>query len=114
VLNANIGADAFDLIPVFWGDLGARSANLGDALPQVPARRAEGDAEETSRLLFGTEFDSSPGQPTRRAGTPAEVVAEAAVESLQGAGARRGEDPDEVREAIREAWGNTQWLLRLR
>jgi hypothetical protein len=35
------------------------------------------------------------------------------VESLQGAGARRGEDPDEVREAIREAWGNTQWLKEI-
>src|ERR1700685_901874 len=109
-LNAAVGADLFDLIPVFWGDLGAQSSNLPDVLPQLSARRGEGDAEVTARLLFATA--SLPARPTRR-GTAEEVVAEAAMEALQGAGVRRGEDLSAFRDGIHEAWGNALWLKEI-
>jgi hypothetical protein len=105
-----IGADTFDLIPVFWGDLGAQSANLSDVLPDVSVRRGEDDVDQAARFLFAADLEGEPGGPTRHGGTPEEVVAEAAAEVMQEPGARRGKDPEEVREAIREAWDTTRWL----
>ncbi len=63
--------DAYRLIPVFWGDLGANTAGVLDSLPEIPdmAVRSAGDIDPMLiDAVLGTTDDRSVVRGTDSAG----------------------------------------------
>jgi len=103
----------WDLIPVFWGDLGATADAVADTIPTIdwPWVRAEG--EEVPPVLVGELLAEVPGAAAvHAADAQQETVARAVEESLAAAPAMvvRGPDATALREAVREQWPATRFL----
>lgn len=114
-LQAAVGA-RWRLIPVYWGDLAAKEA---DILYTVPKPEWEGFG---GRSLDGAEdvlADEDPAdEPLGRGGDLAtasdaerkEILAQAILDSLDQGGARGLDDEEQVRAAIDEQWPHTRYL----
>lgn len=134
-LNRRAGP-GWHFLPVYWGDLAAETAGLGDTIPGWIAPRVRGDGEVPRpspallRALLtaeaGPERPLAPeaGRPTRSSGAGWELVADAAVGAAgaEGGMATRGAfgtrgpgvgDEEEIRAAIAEQWPKTAVLRQI-
>jgi hypothetical protein len=107
-------ATGLDLVPVFWGDLGADDRYVDLALPPagVPGEGAPADGDPVIDALFAPP-PSGPGGLRSSDGLPeavAEEIRRRLSEASDGAGLREG--PDEVLSLVADAWPETRWLSR--
>ncbi len=116
-LGRRAGSD-WKMIPVYWGDLGARLEHLSDSLPVMPGgvRGPGGGMDEAlaDELLRGMLEGGA--APVVRGEEQADVVVRAATAAKGDAPSEavRGPDgTDALAEAIREEWPNTTYLKLL-
>jgi hypothetical protein len=103
-------ATGLDLVPVFWGDLGADDRHVDLALPPSGA---PADGDPVIDALFAPLPSAGPGGLRSADGLPeavAEEIRRRLSEAYDGAGLREG--PDEVLSLVADAWPETRWLSR--
>jgi hypothetical protein len=118
-LSTSVG-DRWDLIPVFWGDLGGNPVGVTDTIPDPDRASFRGIPSLEDETLVAALL--GPGEPTesvvgigprRAAGDQSEIVAQAAVRSMEvdpDLTTRAVAATDDVRQAIVEQWPQTRWL----
>jgi hypothetical protein len=118
-LQDRIGGD-YQLIPVWWANLGGKTEYLSDTLPDMAAMmvRAEGvpqiDETVIAELLRGA-IAVGPEQEDRSDEQQQELVLRAALGQLGPAvEVRSHEQMDELEQAIRNAWQETTYLRLVR
>ncbi|WP_406255773.1 hypothetical protein [Streptomyces chartreusis] len=121
-------ASGVEMVPVYWGDLGAEDRFINLTLPPAAAGRIEvtgielrdrgeagPDQVDTSVLLsvLAAPTDRRGQWNTLEAAVRARLTEDAEVSSfdLRDGDAERP-DPDEVLEYLEEEWPETQWLCR--
>ncbi|SCD66009.1 hypothetical protein GA0115253_1013223 [Streptomyces sp. Termitarium-T10T-6] len=116
-------ATEVDMVPVHWGDLGARDRFVAAALPTRrtgPDTLRDGEepeplgaAEDFAAVLLPGPVDEQRQLEQVDAAVRAQLDAggDGEDEELRE-GARDALDPDEVLEYVREAWADTEWLRR--
>ena len=111
----------FTAHPVYWGDLGARSAFVELTIPGGVADIRDGDDARTLDPVvpeIAVFLAGDPGRPDEirdgPASVPPEVLA-AALEALAGSEIRDVPPGDamEVETALRNLWPSTTWLAKL-
>ncbi|MBV9786873.1 MAG: hypothetical protein JOZ51_01775 [Chloroflexi bacterium] len=116
--------DAYRLIPVFWGDLGATTEGLLDTIPQIPSTTRSGAAAEIDPALIeaalGTAeaaLGAAGAQDAVRSGADQhELIVQGAATQLEQspAGVRSTDQTEAVREAVRDTLPHTRFLHRIR
>lgn len=129
-LAEDVGRDPASLIPVYWGDLGARTDGLADTIPSMAATgvravaEAAGDgidAEWAMSLLAasnggGVAVRGTADDAEARASVAADAfVARAPAPAAAGAGGEAAvrsdaTSDDEVRQAVIDEWTDTTYL----
>lgn len=106
----------WNLIPVFWGDLGGQDAGVDDTLPlervEVRSQALGIDPAVVEAVLSGT----SEQIVTRAAGTPEAAIIDGADQvgiNAAGVQTRAAGATDALREAVREQLPKTRYLSRI-
>lgn len=118
-LALDLALPSVQLVPVFWGDLGAKMTGLEDTLPGAPlALVRSSDSVDPAAVESALGMLSGPVEATVRAGT------EAARASIAGDGFEsrahsspgvlvRAEDTTEIRAELEQAWVESAWLKQI-
>lgn len=104
----------FELVPVFWGDLGARTVGIGDTIPDLGASRVRGDFEEPldpAVSLALVSRQEATGR-TRSIDAIAALIADALFQEMDG-GEERVRTTSDVEKAIREELPETVYLRNI-
>ncbi len=113
------GAGAgYQLIPVWWADLGGKTDFLDATLPDMGGVRVR--SEDAAALdeavvaeLARAAFAGGALSEVRSDEVKQEIVIRASQGRLESPPAVRGEDANDLAEAIREAWPKTKYLRRV-
>lgn len=117
-VQSRVGND-YELIPVWWGDLGGKTDYLRDTLPDTAGMmvRAEVapeiDEAVIAELMRGA-LAAGGEQQVRSDDQKQEIVIQAAQGQLGPGAEVRSEDADQLAQAIREAWQETTYLRLVR
>jgi hypothetical protein len=119
---ASMGAaSGLEMVPVYWGDLGADDRFIEVTVPAMPAfagLRDDGD-EAAAEPLLAALLTPPPGDWARG---ELETAVRESLAGRRGSGAGAGllrdgdgdgPDEDEVLDALADAWPTTRWLHRL-
>lgn len=114
-LQRRIG-DGYELIPVWWGDLGGKTEYLRDTLPEMAAVTVRGEAAtgiDEAVLAELARATVAGGEDEVRSKDQREDII---VQAAQGQTSPevRSEEAEELAEAVRSAWPQTTYLKLVR
>jgi hypothetical protein len=109
--------DRWQLIPVFWGDLGANTdESLLDALPPFPGAQVRGAADEVDPALVEALFGEPPSEGAVRGAGQENAIVAGAEAAKGGAASEQVRGPsgtEAIRDAVRDELPNTRVLRHI-
>lgn len=119
-LAADAGRDPASLIPVYWGDLGAKTGGIADAIPELGAAAVSAiGGTGVEDALWAAAVLTAPGDDVAGvrgvdSNARANIAAEAFMASVPApaeVAVLSGEEQDaELKQAVAEAWMTTTYL----